>query len=316
LPSATGVTGGDAPDGASAPVLAGDSSEAAGLERVRRATSWGLIAWLVIGYALFSQMTRLHPRYVEAFTPAVAAAAGIGIAWACRMTPAALSGAPRRRARRWLGGRELDAPLLVLIVAVVGLTIYVRYLHGTLRTVDLIALAAGIAAIALRVLADRRPFARPLALVLMIVTVLALPLTVSIGVVRDSAYDSGHSGYTPTPQLNRLSAFLRKHRQGAHYELATVAATNVASLIIKDAQPVLVLTTFNGRPVITVSQLAHEVATGRVRYGLLSGRCHPGQLAYAAQCTKPGLWMRAHGTDVSFKAGQPQGSTLFELGTR
>ena len=308
------------PDQADYPPTAADASESptteqAALERVRHATSWGLIAWLVVGYVLFSQMTRLHPRYVEAFTPAVAAAAGIGIAWACRLTPAELIAAPGRHARRWLGGREVDAPLLVLIVAVVGLTLYARYLHGMLRAVDLVALAAGIGALAARLLADRRPFGRVLALVLTMVAVLALPVTVSIGVVRDSSNDSGHSGYMPTPQLNRLSAYLRKHRQGAHYELAAASATMVASLIIKDAQPVLVLTTFDGRTVVTVSQLAHEVATGRVRYALLSGRCHPGQITYAAQCSKPGLWIRAHGTDVSFQAGQPQGSTLFLLGT-
>ena len=38
--------------------------------------------WLLTGIALFSDMTRLHPRYMEAFTPAVAATLGIGLAWA------------------------------------------------------------------------------------------------------------------------------------------------------------------------------------------------------------------------------------------
>ena len=34
------------------------------------------------GIVLFSHMARLHPRYVEGFTPAVAAMLGIGAAWA------------------------------------------------------------------------------------------------------------------------------------------------------------------------------------------------------------------------------------------
>ena len=41
--------------------------------------------------SLFSHMARLHPRYVEGFTPAVAAMLGIGVAWACQRTPIARS---------------------------------------------------------------------------------------------------------------------------------------------------------------------------------------------------------------------------------
>ena len=43
-----------------------------------------LLVWLAIGLVLYSAMARLHPRYTEGFTPAVAAAAGIGVAWALR----------------------------------------------------------------------------------------------------------------------------------------------------------------------------------------------------------------------------------------
>ncbi len=38
----------------------------------------------LIGVVLYSAMARLHPRYTEGFTPAVAAAAGVGVAWALR----------------------------------------------------------------------------------------------------------------------------------------------------------------------------------------------------------------------------------------
>jgi len=51
-------------------------------QRARRAFGAAVLAWLLTGFALFSAMARLHPRYAEAFTPAVAASAGIGLAWA------------------------------------------------------------------------------------------------------------------------------------------------------------------------------------------------------------------------------------------
>jgi 4-amino-4-deoxy-L-arabinose transferase-like glycosyltransferase len=50
-------------------------------QRVRRATAIGVFVWLLTGIVLFSAMVRLHPRYVESFTPAVAAMYGIGVAW-------------------------------------------------------------------------------------------------------------------------------------------------------------------------------------------------------------------------------------------
>ncbi len=50
--------------------------------RVRRAAAGGLLLWMLTGIVLFSHMARLHPRYVEGFTPVVAAMLGIGVAWA------------------------------------------------------------------------------------------------------------------------------------------------------------------------------------------------------------------------------------------
>src|SRR5262249_34354315 len=50
--------------------------------RIRRAAAAGIGLWLLTGLVLFSHMERLHPRYVEGFTPAVAAMLGIGLAWA------------------------------------------------------------------------------------------------------------------------------------------------------------------------------------------------------------------------------------------
>ena len=48
--------------------------------RLRRAGAVYVATWLLTGYALFSAMGRLQVRYLEAMTPAVAAAAGVGLA--------------------------------------------------------------------------------------------------------------------------------------------------------------------------------------------------------------------------------------------
>ncbi len=54
--------------------------------RVRRGAAAGLGLWMLTGIVLFSHMARLHPRYVEGFTPVVAAMLGIGVAWSADAT--------------------------------------------------------------------------------------------------------------------------------------------------------------------------------------------------------------------------------------
>ena len=76
---------------------------------VERAFAASLLLWLVIGVVLYSVMARLHPRYTEGFTPAVAAVAGIGVAWALR------DGLWQR---------------LFTLVAALALALYGRYLLG------------------------------------------------------------------------------------------------------------------------------------------------------------------------------------------
>jgi 4-amino-4-deoxy-L-arabinose transferase-like glycosyltransferase len=89
-------------------LLLGVPAVALGLRRggLRRAVGLGLAVWLLTGLVLFSQMTRLHPRYVEGFTPAVAATLGIGVAWV-----AGLAGG------RW--GIRVHAAVLVCLLAAV-----------------------------------------------------------------------------------------------------------------------------------------------------------------------------------------------------
>ena len=54
----------------------GDDDDA---RRRRSAVGWGLGVWLVTGLLVASFMARQWPRYLEAFTPAVAGVLGIGL---------------------------------------------------------------------------------------------------------------------------------------------------------------------------------------------------------------------------------------------
>lgn len=209
--------------------------------RVRRATAVGLYVWLVTGVVLFSAMARLHPRYVESFTPAVAGVFGIGVAW--------LAGLPGRR--------------------------------------RILALA-------------------PLAL-------LALPLHASVRAIQTRASDAGEIGALHPSEQRALSAYLGTHGGATRYELAAGSATSVASLIVEDVRPVLMLTTYEGRALTGVARLKRLISLGQVRYAFLSSTCDPHAPTPSAGCAPAALWIRAHGVDVSRRAGMPRPGTLWRL---
>ena len=44
-----------------------------------------------------------------------------------------------------------------------------------------------------------------------------------------------------------MSAYLRAHQGSARYELAAQSATQIGSLIVQDARPILILTSYGSR---------------------------------------------------------------------
>jgi 4-amino-4-deoxy-L-arabinose transferase-like glycosyltransferase len=213
--------------------------------RAERPLAWaataGLSVWLLTGLVLFSEMARLHPRYVEAFTPAVAAMLGLGIAWLLSLS----------------GARKL------LALAPLGL--------------------------------------------------LALSAAVSVQVVKGRVSDAGNVGAMRPAEQRALSAYLRAHSQGARYELAAASATSVASLIVADVRPVLMLTTYNGLPFTSVQRLKLLVARGEVRYALLDSGCSRHGSPRGAGCSRAARWVRSHAQDVSREAGLGRRGLLWRL---
>lgn len=277
------------------------ADEDRGRERVRRALAAGLAIWLVCGIALFSDMTRLHPRYVESVTPAVAATLGIGVAWA--------------------GTFSSRVRLATLAVSLAVLVIYAEHLLFGAIAIWWVTAAAAMAALVLgtfvlagaaRPTAWRRP-AAALGLGLLIVAVLAIPLRASIEAVKRHLSDAGNVGALHGDVLAPLSAYLRAHQRGARYEVAADSPTKIASLIVRDVRPVVVLTTYNARTLTSGAALARLAARGEVRYAFLDEPCGPHTPRTSADCSAPAAWVRAHGRDVSGQARLPRGGMLWAL---
>jgi 4-amino-4-deoxy-L-arabinose transferase-like glycosyltransferase len=267
-----------------------EANLAAAALRMRRASAAGLGLWLLSGIVLFSQMARLHPRYVEGFTPAVAAVLGIGAAWAA---------SPKGRLQ--LG--VLAGTLLVVAYYAE------RLLYG--RTgVWWIALMAAFGALTFAALA-RTPGAPSLprrllpagVLAMLLAAILAVPLSADVTAINTHVTDAGYVGALPSEEQRLISAYLRAHQGSARYEVAAESATGIGSLIVQDGRPVLVLTSYGSRVFTTVARLQQLIAQGQVRYAFLNTGCsrHGGPLNPA--CSPPAKWIRAYGTDVSHKAG-------------
>jgi 4-amino-4-deoxy-L-arabinose transferase-like glycosyltransferase len=300
------------PDGARDP----DGEQPEPRARMRRAAAGGLGLWMLAGVVLFSHMVRLHPRYVEGFTPVVAAMLGIGLAWAlggASANPGSPAGQAQRRAA------NLRTALLVATLAiVVYYTERLLYGHPWEWWVTLAAALGASACAVLARLAGVPARARSLlapagAMALTLVAVLAVPLKADFTAIANRVSDAGLVGELPGSQQRPLSAYLLAHQDGARYEVAAESATAIGSLIVSDARPVLVLTTYDARVFTSIAKLERLIAEGQVRYAFLNTFCTRVASAVNPACSAPVKWVRAHGTDISLAAGLPQGGLLYLL---
>ncbi len=269
--------------------------------RIRRAVGAGVALWMLTGIVLFSDMARLHPRYVEGFVPAVAAMLGVGAAWAS---------APAGRLR-----------MAVLTVTMVILVIYgERLLYGT-PGAWWITLAGALGAIACAagarlgaVPATLRAALAPAGVLAMtLIAVLAIPLSADVTAIDNHVTDAGYVGALPSEEQRLVSSYLRAHQGTARYEVAAESATGIGSLIVQDARPMLVLTSYGTRVFTPVPRLQRLIAEGQVRYAFLNSSCGRHFSAQNAACTAPARWIRAHATDVSRRAGLSRAGVLWLL---
>ena len=91
------------------------------------------------------------------------------------------------------------------------------------------------------------------------------------------------------------------------------SATQIGSLIVQDARPVVILTTYDARVFTSVAKLKRLIAQGAVRYAFLNSYCSRHASTVNAACSAPAKWIRANGTDVSRQAGLSRPKVLWLL---
>ena len=70
----------------------------------------------------------------------------------------------------------------------------------------------------------------------------------------------------------RISAYLRRHRDGARYEAVVVSVFSSVGLVARDGLPILVLSDMNA-PILSVPRLAGAISRRQVRFYFAAGGC-------------------------------------------
>jgi hypothetical protein len=198
-----------------------------------------------------------------------------------------LRDAARRRADAWLLAAALSAATLFALTAVPKRS--AGMLVGALAT------AAAVAILTIPALRGRLavgsadgPFtARAGLTVLVVLALFAVPAQASVNLVRHNSYDS-----SPEGSGAQLSSYLRAHRGGAYYEAASTETLAIVSLIVRDAQPVLVLNDVKG-PIVRLPELQRFVRSGAVRYIVIPHPC-----TSVRHCPATTRWSVQHSTRV------------------
>lgn len=277
-------------------LLAAFASRAALARGGRRvqAAALGLATWLLTGLVLYSAMSRLHVRYLEGFTPAVAGALGVGVV--------VLARAASRR----------TGVAVAYAAATIAAAAYALWLVGSNGTLVAIVAGAGMAAVALVAAARRRPALWPAAVAASLAAVLVGPLQRSVKIVQWGADAADQVGMIAPATMDRLSAFLVSRQGSAYNEVAVESPYTAAGIVRHDVRPVLVLDNIDALPLVSPRELRAAIRRGEVRYVLLSEACRARRLAATAGCADY-RWVRANGRDVSAAAGLTRGSLRARL---
>ena len=264
-------------------------------ERLRVAIAAAFGAWTVTGVVVFGVMGSFHPRYFETISPAVAALVGAGL------------GVLVLR-----GGR---AGRLSAAIVLAATAIYANSLGtGSRLEVAACALAACVL-VALSIPAKPRRAALGVATALAVAALAVIPAAGSLDVVHTRAFDAERSGAMPPGWPPLINRYLRAHRAGTRYAFASVSPGKAAPLVAADPQPVLMLTSYRSRPLLSVAQLARRVRAGEVRFFLIGRRCTSALTSGTAACPATARWAIAHSRDVTRAVGIGHNGLIYEIET-
>jgi len=234
-----------------------------------------LAAFLLGALALAAQLARGRERLRTALgTPAGRLAVGIGVWFVLGLV---LFSAMQRLQTRYL---EAFAPALC---AVLGLSLSSLWRGGRTGAGAAPGRGGGMGAL----------FWRRLLLSAVAAGLLAVSLSKDVYVIHRARTDSLLTDES-TPALSR---YLRAHREGARYEVASANVNDVVGLVVRDDLPVLVMNSVDGSLTLTRS-LEAQVAAGRVRYYFAPHECHEGP-----HCAGNEIWAYAHSVPVAHVPG-------------
>jgi 4-amino-4-deoxy-L-arabinose transferase-like glycosyltransferase len=259
---------------------------------IERAAILAAAIWLITGYALFSFASRVHPRYLEAFTPSIAIVLGVSFVVLARRA--------RDPAQRYL----LALALLVCIVESAAGTgtitragVYAVALFAVAVCVGAVSVISRSARHGARLPSWFTPSVVASALLAALLVVVLLDDDVR-SIVDNSTVQAAEVTLSPT-LVDPLSSYLLSHEDGARYEVAVSAPELAAPLIIRGLRPVLLLTSINSKPLVTLSELRAATARGEVRYVFIHGSCPAAQDTNLPACSRAAIWVRAHARDIT-----------------
>jgi hypothetical protein len=264
---------------------------------IERAFALCLAVWIGVAVIVFDTMGTVHARYLEALSPALAAAIGYGAA-----TLAGLRG-------------TRGPSVIASALALAGIGAYTLHFKPTSLGwgAGALVIAAVGAALVTKGSGRLGQGARWLTAGLIVSCALIFPVHESLSLVRSNANDSLGLATAPAGNAVALSRYLGNRTNGVRYELAADEPLALAPLIIHDQRPLLPLTSFGGLPLTSVSELQSAVRNGSVRYGLVDAHRCPSLTGRVAACAPAALWIRAHGVDVTPSVGLVGRARLYLL---
>jgi 4-amino-4-deoxy-L-arabinose transferase-like glycosyltransferase len=170
-----------------------------------------------------------------------------------------------------------------------GVILFSAIPHLQGRYLEILAPAVSAAlGISIGSLLARRQTALTLATAVVALALLSVQLATDVDLINTKRSDS----VLHDPISAAMARYLRAHRRGAHYELASPAVFDVTGLVAREGLPVLVLNDVDGS-LVGNARLRSLTRTGQLRFYFATHGCHSGR-----HCPPDERWAYLHSKPV------------------
>ena len=271
------------------------------------------LGWLLMHIVIFSMTSgTIHPYYVVAMAPAVAALVGIG-------APYIWQAYTRRTKVAWI------LPLSIALTTILSI-IMLAYSNYWPWMMWLVMIAGGVATILTLLPLSQTKRLKQIILGLAITASMAAPIVFSFSTVA-----TAHSGSIPTagPGASAMSntnnesaraestlvSFLLENRHGTTWLAAVNSANESAPIQLSSGQPVMAIGGFNGSDsTLTLSQFKQLVHQDKIRYYVLNSRHEksggPSGMSGPGSNSDILTWVKSTGSKVDYGGTQ---YTVYDL---